>query len=514
MALLRKGVLLPTKGVDFSQPSTFIDDRSGFPKNVRIYRGELRKRPGKSLYGSVITGGQVMGLGKLETFSESFLVRASKTNVQRYNTSISDWSDIGDIVFQGGDGDFFNFANIVESNMIAIVNGYNHPRKWTGGGNTAVLGGSPPIAKYACYLSPYLLLAYTNDGITTKPWGYDWCDTGNPEKWSGGNSGSGVTADDPSFIRNIMKLNEYAAIYKQDSIWLLQKVTTSDIFQPYCMKTGVGLIASRAVADAEGIHYFMGENDFYSFNGLRVDPIGKAVRDEVFERLDRDYVDRCFAIHVQELNEIWFYVVYSGTPWPQDIYKYNYRTGFWYYDTCDQITSALRWNKVVSADWDDDPNSWDSDLTIWDQGVDSPGFEEVIFGDAYGRTSKLDYSVADDNGVAVSASFVSKDFVADQFETRKRWLQLDIWAMGPAKLYVDYSVDYGVNWVNIPFSSSQSYLQLGTSYYQTGYGDPYTIYFDVLADHIRFRFRNAESGEIFYLRNFFPYYVAGSGIGR
>lgn len=507
MPLLRKGVVMPVKGIDYSMPATFISEQSGFPKNMYYYRGELRKRPGKSIVGSAISDNNpILGLGKFEDNSGiKYAVRASKTALERYNTAASAWQSIADIAFQGDDDDFFHFTTVTEEGIFVVTNGYNNIRKWTGSGNTALLGGSPPKAKFCAYLSPYLLLAHIDDGSSVNPWKVQWPDTGNCQQWTGGSSGSDTLGDEPSPIQNIMKLNEYAAVYKKESLWLLNKVSTSDIFQKTCVRSGIGLGGSRALAEAEGVHYFMSLNDFYQWNAMQPVSIGGPVRDEVFGRIDRNRMNRCFAVHVQELTEIWFFVVISGGDWPTEVWKYNYRNGFWYYDTCAELTAAMKWEKILSEDWNDDtPGSWDEALNIWDSGDSIAAWEEILFGKKDGNTTKLNYNVADDDGVAVEGIFETKDFIGNSLELKSRWLQADFWARGSpgARLYFDYKIDGSDKWVNVPHSSSKAYAELTEDAVQ------YFFYFDVYASEIRYRVRNAESGEIFYIKAFFPYYLS------
>lgn len=499
--------MLPVEGVDWSQPSTFISDRGGFPQNMRHLATEMCKRPGKSYYGSlaIADATQIMGLGVLEMSGGlKYLVRASKAKLEVYNTATGVWDSISNTDFTGGDEDFFSFTTVSESNMFVISNNNDKIRKWLGSGNAAALGGNPPFAKYMCYLSPYLLLAHVTQG-DIYPWKVQWCDTDAPEVWSGGNAGSKLLSDEPSAIQNIMKLNEYAAVYKENSLWLARKVETSDIFHIDCMKTGIGLASPRALADVEGNHYFMGLNDFHVFNGIREEPIGKAVRDRVFSTVDRFRIKRCFAIHIKNLWEVWFFILTTGQSWPTEVYKYNYRLGFWYYDTCASITSAIAWKKISTQSWNDDtPGSWDEALDTWDAADVVQDWEEVIFGHSSGHTSKLDYSTTNDLGIAVAGVFETKDYTADTLEFLKRWLQLDLWAHGSygAKLYIDYSTDEGTTWMNIPYSSSQAYLTL------TERNQLFRIYFDTVSEHIRFRFRNTESNEMFYIQDYYPYYLS------
>lgn len=503
MPLLRKGSLLPVLGADFSKPATFLDDRNGFPTNMRYYRSELRKRPGKSvLYGIINDSTQIMGLGKLELSSGiKKLVRNSKAAMEVLNTTTQTWDPIAHAVYTGGDDDFFSYANVTESGLLLATNGVDAIRKYSGSGADAVLGGNPPLAKYIAYCSPYVLVAYTDDGVNVKPWGISWCDTDSPEVWTGGNSGSALLSKEPSAIQNIIKLNEFVIGYKKESLYLGRPVDTSEIFSFDLIKTGLGLDAPRAVAEADGLHYFQAANDFYSFNGIREQSIGGPVRDEVFSRINREKIGRCHAVHIQELNEIWFFVVIAGYDWPTEVWKYNYRFGFWYMDTCDNVTAALKWQRTSGQSWDDDPGTWDSDQGPWDAGVAVQNWEDIVFGLSTGYVHTLDYTTTNDNGVAVSAFFIGKDFIGDALEFTKRWLKLDVWARGPGKLYVDYSIDEGSNWINIPYTSSTAYLQLD------GTNRQYSFWFDVWGDKIRFRFRNAESGETFFLRNYYPYYL-------
>ncbi len=505
MPLQRRPILIPVEGLDYSKPSTFINDRAGFPKNMRYYRAEMRKNPGKIKYGATALTGQVMGYGVLELSTGSkYLVRASKTEIQRYNTATEDWVSISSSAPSGGDDDFFFFANIPESGIIIITNGVNAIRKWTGSGNNSALGGSPPKAKYCAYLSPYLLLAYTDDGVTKSPWTVQWCDTGDPETWSGGNAGSQVLSDEPSAIQNIMKLNEYAAVYKKNSIWLGRKVDTSDVFLLDCVKTGVGLFSSRALVDVEGVHYFLGSDDVYAFSGSQLSSTGEKVRDEIFSKIDRSKNNRCFAISIKELNEVWFFITVVGKGWPTEVWKYNYRTGFWYYDTCDDLTAAIMWEKTSSETWDDQTLTWDEAILRWDDNVNIESWEEIIFGRDDGYSLKLDYTITNDDGTVVDAEYQSIDFIADELEFEKRWEQLDLWLKGPGNIYVDYSTDYGATWTNIPYSTTQAYIAATDVYTK------YEMYFDVIAEHMRFRLRNSGSNETFYIRNLYPYYLKKS----
>lgn len=508
MPLLKKGIISPgIEGLDFSKPAFLLSPSSGRVQNMRYHRGEMRKRYGKSAYGAAaISGYQVMGLGKFEDMSSGTqqLLRASRTDLEAYNAVAGTWASIIATAFTGGEDDFFSFANVTESRIVTISNGVDRIRKWNGSGNATLLGGNPPLSKYQAYLSPYLLLANVTESGDVQPTKVRWCDTGNPEIWDSGNADEALCGNDPSPIRQILTLDRYAAIYKRDSLWI-GRPDAFDIFDFQCEKTGIGLAGPRCVADVAGIHYFMSLSessiDFHRWNGGIPEPFGNAVRDEIAGKIATNYLQHCFAIHVPHYNEVWFFIVVAGNTWPTLIYKFNYRTGFWYMDTCSQITAAIIWKATNSITWDEMSGAWDNLAATWDEMTVS-GDYELILGDSSGYTLKEDILQLNDNGTAIDSYVETPDFIGDDLERMERWLRCDVWAAGIGKLYVDYSTDEGSSWTNLPFDSTTAYATLSLTYTK------FEFYIDIVSEKVRFRVRNAISGETFYLRALYGWYLS------
>jgi hypothetical protein len=509
MPYLKKAVIMPIAGHDYSKPSPFILAEAGFPVNMRAYKGEMKKSPGKVKHGSTaIAGGQVMGLGVLELATVAkYLVRASKTKIQGYNAVSGEWASIG-TDFSGGDDDFVSFANDSSNGLLIITNYVNLIRKWTGAGNTEVLAGDPPRARLVEYLAPYVVLGYVDDGIAANPWKIQWGDTDDPETWTGGNTGALLLASDPSVLKRLKLLGNGIAAYKENALAMIRKVGTSDIFDLETVCVGVGLAAQRAVvSDESGFHYFMGSNNFYRWAGGIPDPIGTSISEEIFNRLDRGKIGRSFAIHVKQYSEIWFFVIISGNEWPTEVWKYNYKTGFWYMDQCNLLTDAIAWQRTVAQTWNEDTGSgsddgtWDQALDTWDAGNVTDSGSEIILGRSDGYTLKLDDAISEDDGSAIEARFDTKDYIGGEIDVKVRFLELDITAKGPGSMSVAYSIDFGDTWVTIPYSSTQVYYDL-TDLYQT-----FKTYLDVVAEHIRFRIQERTLGKTIYLRSFQPYFL-------
>ena len=501
---LRKPDLRPIKGANYATPSIYLGTGENYPRNVQLFRGELKKRDGRTVIGTSMLGGhKVLHLDVLETTAGvQRLIRFSKQNVERYNAGSGLWENITGTDLAGAETDFFDSCNVTEHNLMLFVNNLaNAMRLYNDSGNTRDVGGSPPRARTIEYLSPYVLAGNLQEGGDAYPQKVKWCNTGQPETWSGGNSGSALLADETSHIKKIKKLLDYAFVYKEKSVYRGRKVATSAIFDfggPFT--TGKGLGAPRAIADDGANHYYMGLYDFHRNNGVRVSDIGGPVREYIFNRLNRSRINTCFALHVEQYKEVWFFVTVTGQDWPTEVWKYNYETGFWYFDTVDSCLTAAIYKQTVDLTWDTDtdPATWDEEITTWDdqQGASDAPFQ--VFGYRDGFVDRLNTNVVDDRGAAVASRLETGDYsgiVHNGIEYDTEWMQFDLWARGSGQVKFYYSLDEGSTWT---FVRAQDLSVLT---------DKLTFYFHVVSKHIRFRMDIDGKGEYWTVRNYTPYYL-------
>ena len=155
MALLkkpdRKPVLKPIVGLNFMDPSTLINDRGGFPQNMRLYRNDYKKREGKSALGGISLGGhEVNHIAQYPLSSLSIrLVRLTKKNVQKFNTSTMVWDDITGTDLTGAVTDFYD--HVVAEDKLIFTNLVNNIRTYNDAGTTTDLvasTGSVPKCKF------------------------------------------------------------------------------------------------------------------------------------------------------------------------------------------------------------------------------------------------------------------------------------------------------------------------------------------------------------------------------
>lgn len=505
MPFLRKAQLMPVKGIDLSVPSSWLPDNQHFPYNVRLYRGELYKREGKSYLGQVSTGAHE--LLHHDTFETSLgvqhLIRMTRLDVERYNTATSAWLNITGAALTGANTNFFSSVTDPADDLFIFTNYIDRPRKiGIAGGNSTVLGGTTTFkAKYVEYVNPYVIFANLNEGGTEIPNKARWSDTSSPEVYTGGNSGSQLFVDEPSVIRGMKKLRDLIFIYKEKSIYRGYKVSTASIFDfggPFTV--GKGILSGRTIVDIGDAHIYMGLNDFHLNDGVRIQDIGGPIREYLFNRINRSKYETIHAMHYEPYKEVWFFVTITGQSWPTEVWKYNYQLGFWYQDTISNCISATSYKIVSDLAWDDIIPAWDDSPWAWDDRSGQANMPNPVFGMDTGFTLSLDSTKKNDIASAYTGRLVTKDYTGvytnGEIARDTRFLQMDVWARGDT-LKLFYSTDEGTNWTYI-----------GEMTLNVAETQKYTFWFDVLAEKIRFKFENAESDEAFVIRSFQPYYVA------
>jgi hypothetical protein len=97
------------------------------------------------------------------------LYRMTTTKVEQLNTGTDAWDDVTGTALAGVSTTLPQFC-VHKDSLVFTNEGLNQPRKLTGSGNSATLGGTPPYAKGMCQGWGFLfLLNVSTDGITFTP---------------------------------------------------------------------------------------------------------------------------------------------------------------------------------------------------------------------------------------------------------------------------------------------------------------------------------------------------------
>lgn len=498
---IKLNVPLPSKGLIVDRPGEYVDARSASViKNMEYNRAIIRKRIGTSALGATL-GERVQRLFELQVGASTRLFRVGPTTVQAYNKATDVWTSVAHAALTGAAADMVSYAfPVLAGEKIAVyTNGVDPIRKCSVSGNDALLGGSPPKARFVRAFGPYTVLGSIIDGGNDYRSRIQWPDTGLPEIWSGGNAGSQDLLEDPEDMTGMGVFGGFLTVHKSKSIYLGQLVSTSEVFRFERRATGVGAVAEATIQNIpSGEQIFLATDGIHLFNGITAPLIDSPIQDELREEMNPAYLYKAQAVFVAELDEYWVCVPKGSDTEPQTIYKYNWRTKQLYKDERANLTAVGIFLNTQEDTWDDDAGTWDSDTTRWDSVTNLSLNPVVICGDASGNTTKRTANSNNDGGVAVEGLWETKDFTAEDaglpdMDRMMRWKGLQLWAKGNSvKVY--YSTNGGASW------NLATTLTLSSDYPTDAV--PLSVYFDVVSSMIRFRFVNNTAGESYTVKKY------------
>lgn len=171
-----------------------------------------------------------------------------------YGTSFTD--STGAITITSGQDNQWSFMtfNDVLIGFGGPATSPDAPFKWTGSGNAAALGGSPPSA-YGCFPANNRAFAYRT---SANPSTLYWSILGNAEDWTGTGSGStvvGSLSDNQKITGAQVLSTNHALIFKESSTY--QLLLTSSPFPVYTLFDKVGCVGKFASVNVNGRVYWI-----------------------------------------------------------------------------------------------------------------------------------------------------------------------------------------------------------------------------------------------------------------
>jgi hypothetical protein len=136
-----------------------------------------------------------------------------------------------------------------------------------------------------------------------------WSDQDDRTNWvpaANNTSGEVVLTDGTKIVGGIRSRNGIN-VWTDKSLWEMDFVGPPFIFKFKQAGTNCGLIAQHAAIDYDGVSYWMGYDNFYSFDG-QVRTLDCTVRRYIFDRLATKYKEKIFTGINSEFKEIiWLY---------------------------------------------------------------------------------------------------------------------------------------------------------------------------------------------------------------
>lgn len=282
------------------------------------------------------------------------------TTSKLYEVSGSSWSDVSRGTSYSVGTNRWRFGQFGNTS-IAANKGVQ--LQYSSSGAFADIANSPKSAHIEV-VSGFVLCANIDDSSTGLTTGYGdqphrwWCSqfqnpTGTWEPSASTLATTGLLVETPGPITGLRRLANDVAAYKGRSIYVGRYIPGSaDVWRWQCMSKDIGTVAGDSIVAVGQRHFFVGDADFYQFDGAVATPIGELVKTWFFNRLNRAFASLIQALHDRSAKVIyWFYPADESSTLNACI-AYHYDTGRWgsfdidVLDVLETVTGAITYADV------------------------------------------------------------------------------------------------------------------------------------------------------------------------
>lgn len=185
----------------------------------------------------------------------------------------------------------------------------------------ADLGGGPPKASCCTVQKNFVILGDCNDGVNDLGDQVWWSALGNDASWTPSaatQAGNLRILSAPGKITALVKMRDAVAIYKEDSVHILDYQGSPLLWTERMVSNQVGCAALHGVASVNGIHYFLHRTGVHRFDGASVINVGKGVNKYLFDKMGNqaNYATAQVAYDEYEGVILWYFGTAGGTTLP------------------------------------------------------------------------------------------------------------------------------------------------------------------------------------------------------
>jgi hypothetical protein len=130
-------------------------------------------------------------------------------------------------------------------------------------------------------------------------------------------------------------------VWSDSAVYLFQYTGSQFIYNSSVAGLDCGLIAPGAAVTVDGVAYWMGADNFYSYNGsVSRMPNVEDIRQYVFDAVPDTLAFQCTAIYVAKYHEIWWFYPTAGATNPTNYVIFHINDQCWSIGTADFYSSA------------------------------------------------------------------------------------------------------------------------------------------------------------------------------
>lgn len=147
-----------------------------------------------------------------------------------------------------------------------------------------------------------------------------------------------------SEIISALQTRQEILIWTDAAVYSMQYLGPPYVWGFNILADNISLISPNAVATANGMVFWMGVDKFYAYSG-RVETLPSALRQYVFQDINKDQAYQVFAATNEGYSEVWWFYCSSNSDVIDKYVVYNYLDNVWHYGSMNRTAwadSALR----------------------------------------------------------------------------------------------------------------------------------------------------------------------------
>ena len=245
-----------------------------------------------------------------------------------------------------------------------------------------------------------------------------WSDQENPYEWVPAitNQAGEFRLSHGSFIMGTIQTRQEILVFTDAALYSMQYLGVPYVWGFNVLMDNISVMSPNSMITVNGVTYWMGTDKFYMYSG-RVETLPCALRQYIFNDINRDQAFQVFAGGNEGYNEVWwFYVSTSSNGTTVDKYViYNYVDRVWYYGTMARtawLDSGIRQypmaadynNRILYHESSVDDNAGESPVAInsYVQSSDFDIGDGHVFGFVWRILPDVNFNGSTVNGPAVT----------------------------------------------------------------------------------------------------------------
>jgi hypothetical protein len=185
-----------------------------------------------------------------------------------------------------------------------------------------------------------------NANTTFDPLLVRWSDQENPFDWvpSATNQSGEYRLNIGSFIMNAESTRQEILVWSDAAIYSMQYLGPPYIWGFQLLQDNISIMGPNASITVNNVTYWMGTDKFFVYSG-RVETLPCALRQYIFQDINKDQAYQVFAGSNEGYNEIWWFYCSQNSNTIDKYVIYNYLERIWSYGTMDRtawLDSPLR----------------------------------------------------------------------------------------------------------------------------------------------------------------------------